>query len=84
MERQLLHAVAVKRVCAFVGPHIGAIPAVLAQFEVVDVRRGAVPEGVDQLVAGAVEAPHAAIVLYPDDKVQELVEDFVAGSQDLG
>ena len=52
-------------------PDIGAVAAVLAELEAVDVRRRAVLEGEDQLMPGAIEGAHAAIVLDPDDQVLE-------------
>ena len=56
-------------------PDVGAVAAVLAELEAVDVRRRAVLEDEDQLMPGAVEGPHAAVVLGPDDQVLELGVD---------
>jgi len=55
----------------------------LAQLEAVDVRGGAVLEGKHQLMTGAVERAHAAIVLGPHDQVLELGIDGFASFEHL-
>ena len=47
-------------------PDIGAVAAMLSQFDIIPVRRPAVLEHVDQLVLAPVERPHAGIVFDPD------------------
>ena len=56
---------------ARVRPHVGAVAAVLAELEVVDVRRVALLEDIDQLVLAAVEGAHAGVVLVPDAQLRE-------------
>jgi hypothetical protein len=56
---------------------------VLSQLEGVQVRRHAVLPDKDQLVLGAIERPHAAVVLVPDAQVLEFQARLPSGGQHL-
>src|SRR5690349_6162116 len=75
MELELVRPAGSHRVHAAVLPDIGPVSSVLAQLKRVDMRSSAVLEGKHQFVPGAVEGPHAAIVLGPDDEVLEFAVD---------
>ena len=81
MHRQLFRAPRLQAVEAGIIPDIGAIAAMAAELDIIDVRRRAVFEDRNQLVLGAVEAAHAAIVLAPDTEILEFAIDFTAGAQ---
>src|SRR5438105_7958119 len=66
-----LFALSPEIVQAWVMPHVGAVAAMLTQFDVIPVRRPAVLEHEDQLVLAPVERPHAGIVLDPHAQVLE-------------
>ena len=68
---------------AGIGPDVRAVAAVLAELDVVDVRRVARLEDEDQLVLRAVERAHAAIGLRPDAEVLELGVGPACRGQDL-
>ena len=51
---------------ARIGPDIRAVAAVLAEFDVVDVRCVPRLEDADELVLGTIERPHAGVGLRPD------------------
>ena len=52
-----------------IAPDVGAVAAVSAELDVVDVRRRAGLEDEDELVLGAVERAHAGVGLGPDAEV---------------
>src|SRR5208282_2871704 len=54
---------------AGVGPDIGAVPAMPAKLDIVDVRPGSVLEDQDQLMLRPIKTAHAAIWLDPDAKI---------------
>jgi hypothetical protein len=58
-----------KRMNARVLPDVGSVPAELAELDVVPMRSFATPEDQDQLMPGAIEASHTAVVLYPHAQV---------------
>ena len=62
-------------------PDIGAVAPGLAELEIVDVRRRAVLEGENQLMARAVERAHAAVVLVPDAEVLQFRVGLAAGGE---
>ena len=66
MQGELVQTAGLQRVDAFVLPNVCPVATVLAEFEIVDVRRSALLEYKDQLVTGAIERPHPAVVLDPD------------------
>ena len=84
VQRQFRQPAGPPRVHAAVLPHIRAIPALLPQFEGVAVGRRPVLEGEDEFMARAIEGAHATVVLDPDDQILELLEDGLAGREDLG
>ena len=54
----------------------------VAQFDIVDVRGGAVLEQRQEFVLGAVEAAHAGVGLRPDDEIQGDEAEFRGGGVD--
>jgi hypothetical protein len=72
VQRKLIEPAGFHCVDAAIFPDVGAVAPVLPKLETVDVRGRAVFEGENQLVPGAVEGSHAAIVLRPNDQVLEL------------
>lgn len=62
-------ASAAKTRAAGVGPNIGAVAAVLAKLDIIDVRPRSVLEDEDQLMLRPVKTSHAAVRLDPDAEV---------------
>lgn len=63
--------------------HVRAIPAMLAQLDIVDMRRHPDLEHEHQLMLRAIETAHAAIGLCPDAKVLEFGIAVARSGQDL-
>src|SRR5262245_60642979 len=72
MARQLFIAGFSEAVDARIRPHIGAVAAMLAELNIIDMGRGARLIDEDQFVLAAVEAPHAPIGLGPHAEILEL------------
>ena len=68
---------------ASIVPHIGAIPAGLAQTKAIGMGKSADLEDEDQLVLGALETPHSAVGLVPDAQVLKFREDHLPGLENL-
>ena len=79
MGGKLLVAVPVEAVIAGISPDVGAIPAIFAKPEIVDMLGLALLPDEDQLMLGALEAAHAARALVPDDEVFQLAIGPLAG-----
>ena len=71
------------RVDAWVLPDIGAVAAVLAELEVVDVRLRAVLEHEHQFMLAAVERAHPPVVLDPDTQLLRSAKDRCRGLKQL-
>ena len=71
MKSKLFHPTGLEGVDPAILPDIGAVAAMLAELKAVDMRSRAILEGEDQFMPGAIEGPHAAIVLGPDNKILE-------------
>jgi hypothetical protein len=72
MHRELGVPVLAECVYAGIGPDIGSVATMPAEFYIVDMRPGSVLEHEHQLVLRAVEAAHAAIRLVPHAEVFQL------------
>ena len=83
VQRQVLAPAAGHRVHRGVVPDVGAVAAVPAELDGVEVRRLADPVDEDQLVLRAVERAHAGVRLVPDAEVQELAVDRAADRHDV-
>lgn len=68
---------------ARVVPDVGAITPVAAEFDIVDVRRIAMPEDEAELMLGAVKASHAGVVLVPAAERDLLQGDAPASRHQL-
>ena len=64
-------------------PHVGAIAAVLAEQDIVAVRRATVLVNEDEFVAAAIEGAHAGVVLDPHAEVLELGVNLPTSGQNL-
>ena len=78
VQRQVLAPAAGHRVHRGVVPDVGAVAAVPAELDRVEVRRLADPVDEDELVLRAIERAHAGVRLVPDAEVQELAVDRAA------
>ena len=69
MNGEFFHAAGLEGVDPTILPDIGAVAPMLAELETVDVRLGAVLEGENQFMTGAIKGAHAAIVFDPHNQV---------------
>src|SRR5258706_12932582 len=84
MQIELATPSRVQAVDARIIENVRAIPAVGAEPEVIDVRRGTVFEHADQFVSRAIETTLAGVALAPDQKVFPLGVERPSSSQQLG
>ncbi|MEM7523265.1 MAG: hypothetical protein AAF360_05820 [Pseudomonadota bacterium] len=83
MKAECAARVAAETVGLAIPPNVGSVPTGLAEAEGVQMRRRPDFEDEDQFVLGAVERPHTAIVLHPNEQVLHLRIDAVAGRTHL-
>ena len=83
MQGELLQPPRLEAVDPGIVPDVGAVAAVLAELDVINVRPRSRLEHEDQLVLGPVERAHAAIVLVPDAQVLLLGIEAAGGGQQL-
>ena len=72
-------AISAEAVHASVAPDIGAVAAVLAEFNIVDVRFGSRLEDEHEFMLRTIERSHAAIGLGPDTDIFQLMTGLPAG-----
>src|SRR5438477_2268432 len=83
MHRKLFEPPLTHGADARIVPDIRASTAVLAQLEVIDVRRSSVLPYENQFVLAAIESAHPGIALVPHAEVLELAIDCPAGGEHL-
>src|SRR5262249_14676789 len=83
MHRQVFAPPGSPRVDPGIVPDVGAIAPAVAEPKSVGVCGGADLEHENEFVLAAVERPHAAIGLVPDDEVLELGKDRLAGREQV-
>ena len=72
MHRELVHSTRSHGIDPVIIPHIASVPAILAEFKSVDVRRRTVLPDEYHLVLGAIERAHPGVALVPDAHILQL------------
>src|SRR5262245_21208485 len=80
---QVIQTASAERVDPRVLPDIGAVAAMTAEFDVVEMRRITDAEDGNELVLAAIKASLASIILDPDCQVEHFAVDLVAGCQQV-
>ena len=79
MHCQIIIPVGAETVGARIGPDIGAIAAMLAKFDIIDVGRLAGFIDKEEFMLGPIKGSNAAIGLGPDAEVLELAAGTIPG-----
>src|SRR5258708_27737334 len=79
MESEKITFISLLGQCVYprVLPNVGTVALVLAKHHVVPVASFPIAEHKNQLVAGAIEGTHAAVVLDPDTEIEKAVIDLM-------
>ena len=72
-----------ERICTGIGPNVGAMAAVLSEFNVIDMSSAAVLPDENELMLATIERAHSSIVLVPDRDIFELMVDAATRRQHL-
>src|ERR1700730_17242373 len=83
MQGQILPSAAPQGIYGGIVPDIGAVAAVPAELDHIEMRCGSDPVHKDQFMLGSVQRSHSRIGLVPDAQVQELAIDRAADCRDV-